>query len=335
MQNRQLGKNGPEVSALGLGCMAMSGMYGPSDRAESIATIHAALDAGVTLFDTGDFYGMGHNEMLLREALANGRRQKAFLCVKCGAQRAPDGSWVGVDARPASIKNFLSYTLQRLGTDYVDLYQASRVDPNVPIEETIGAIADMVRAGYVRHIGLSEAGAHTIRRAHAVHPVAALQIEYSAMSREVEAEILPALRELGISLVAYGVLSRGLFTGSGPAAGAAVQGDLRRIFPRFQGENLERNRKLIEGLREIAEEKGTGIAQLAFAWVLAQGRDIVPLAGARTRTQVAAALGALDLTLSPEDLTRIGRLLPAGAVAGDRYPTPQMAHLDSERRSSH
>ena len=211
MQNRQLGKNGPEVSALGLGCMAMSGMYGPSDRAESIATIHAALEAGVTLFDTGDFYGMGHNEMLLREALACGRRERAFICVKCGAQRAPDGSWVGVDARPASIKNFLSYTLQRLGTDYVDLYQASRVDPNVPIEDTIGAIADMVRAGYVRHVGLSEAGAHTIRRAHAVHPIAALQIEYSAMSREVEAEILPALRELGISLVAYGVLSRPLY----------------------------------------------------------------------------------------------------------------------------
>jgi aryl-alcohol dehydrogenase-like predicted oxidoreductase len=242
---------------------------------------------------------------------------------------------VGVDARPASVKNFLSYTLRRLGTSYVDLYQASRVDPSVPIEDTVGAIADMVRAGYVRHIGLSEAGAETIRRAHAVHSIAALQIEYSAMSREVEAEILPTLRQLGISLVAYGVLSRGLLTGSGPASGTASQGDLRRIFPRFQGENLEQNRKLIEGLSRIAAGKGIGIAQLAFAWVLARGNDVLPLAGARTRTQLAAALEALDVTLSPEELALIDRLLPAGAVAGDRYPTPQMAHLDSERRTTH
>ena len=236
---------------------------------------------------------------------------------------------------PASIKNFLSYTLQRLGTSYVDLYQASRVDPNVPIEDTVGAIADMVRAGYVRHIGLSEAGAHTIRRAHAVHPIAALQIEYSAISREVEAEILPVLRELGISLVAYGVLSRGLLTGSGPASGTAVQGDLRGNFPRFQGENLNQNRKLIEGLRQIAEEKGTDVAQLAFAWVLGRGDDMFPLAGARTREQLAVALEGLNITLSPEDLARIDRLLPVGSAVGDRYPTPQMSHLDSERRTAH
>jgi aryl-alcohol dehydrogenase-like predicted oxidoreductase len=330
LQTRRLGRNGPEVSALGLGCMALSGVYGPAEDAEGIATVHAALDAGITMLDTGDFYGMGHNELLLREALVRGRRERVFLAVKFGAQRSPDGAFLGQDGRPASVKNFLSYSLRRLGTDYVDLYQPARVDPAVPIEETVGAIADMVRAGYVRHLGLSEASAATIRRAHAVHPVAALQIEYSLLSRRVEADILPTLRELGISLVAYGVLGRGLL-GRSAAAGPRRAGDIRAHFPRFQGANLEHNLELVAALREVAAAKGASIAQLAFAWALARGEDMVPLAGARTRAQLADVLGALDLHLSSADLTRIERAAPPGAAAGDRYPAAGMTSLDSER----
>jgi aryl-alcohol dehydrogenase-like predicted oxidoreductase len=331
MQTRRLGRNGPEVSALGLGCMAMSGTYGPAVDAESIATVHAALDAGITMLDTGDFYGMGHNELLLRQALDGGRRERVFLAVKFGAQRAPDGAWIGFDGRPASVKNFLAYTLRRLGTDYVDLYQPARVDPVVPIEDTIGAVADLVRAGYVRHAGLSEASAATVRRAHAVHPIAALQIEYSLLSRGVEAGILPALRELGIALVAYGVLSRGLLGRRGDAPAAAETGDTRRFFPRFQGENLERNLGLVEALGRVAAAKGATVPQLAFAWVLGRGDDVVPLAGARTRAQLADLLGAVDLDLSAADLAALERAAPAGAVAGDRYNAAGMAGLDSER----
>lgn len=330
MRRRKLGRGGPEVSEIGLGCMAMSGMYGPAEDAESVATVHAALDAGITLLDTGDFYGMGHNELLLRPALAGGRRERVFLAVKFGALRDPDGAWIGFDGRPAAVKNFLAYSLRRLGTDYVDLYQPARVDPEVPIEETVGAVADLVRAGHVRHLGLSEAGAATIRRAHAVHPVAALQIEYSLLSRRVETDILPTLRELGISLVAYGVLSRGLLGGRG-AAGQRSGGDIRKHMPRFQGENLERNRGLVEALREVAAAKSATVAQLALAWVRARGDDVVPLAGARTRVQLADLLGALDLDLSPADLSRIENAVPAGAAAGDRYPASGMAALDSER----
>ena len=340
MRTRRLGRNGPEVSALGLGCMALSGTYGPADDAEGIATVHAALDAGITMLDTGDFYGMGHNELLLRQALAGGRRERVFLAVKFGAQRAPDGAFVGFDGRPASVKNFLSYSLRRLGTDHVDLYQPARVDPVVPIEDTVGAVAELVQAGYVRHLGLSEASAATIRRAHAVHPVAALQIEYSLLSRRVQDGILPTLRELGIALVAYGVLSRGLIGGAGErgergqaaAAGSLSAGDTRRHFPRFQGKNLEHNLRLVEALRQVAAAKGVTVPQLAFAWVLGRGDDVVPLAGARTRGQLADLLGALDLELSAGDLEALDRAVPPGAAAGDRYPAAGMAGLDSERQ---
>ena len=330
MQTRRIGQHGPEVSALGLGCMGMSGVYGAADETESVATVHAALDAGITMLDTGDFYGMGHNEMLLRQALAGGRRERVFLAVKFGAQRAPDGSWIGFDARPAAVKNFLSYSLRRLGTDYIDLYQPARVDPHVPIEETVGAVADAIKAGWVRHLGLSEASAATIRRAHAVHPVAALQIEYAIVSRNVEATILPTLRELGIPLVAYGVLSRGLLS-EGLTAAPLAKGDVRAHFPRFQGESLRRNLELVAALREIAAGLGTTVAQLAIAWVLARGNDILPLIGARRRDQLAAALGALDLRLTAADLARIEAAAPPGAVAGDRYNLAAMASLDSER----
>ena len=327
MQTRALGKNGPEVSQVGLGCMGMSGMYGPSDDAESIATIHAALDAGITLFDTGDFYGMGHNELLLGRALA-GRRQQAFIQVKFGAQRGPDGAWLGFDARPAAVKTALAYTLKRLGTDYIDLYQPARLDPDVPIEETVGAIADLIKAGYVRHLGLSEVGAQTLRRAAKVHPVAELQIEYSLMSRGLEQEILPAVRELGISVTAYGILSRGLLSGSGPKG----KGDFRAHAPRFQGENAQRNARLAAELAAIAKEKGATAAQLATAWVISRGEDVVPLVGARTRAQLAESLGALKLRLGADDLLRIEQAVPASAVAGERYNAHAMAQLDSERR---
>jgi len=330
MQTRALGRSGPSVSALGLGCMGFSGGYGPVDDRESIATIHAALDAGISYLDTGDFYGSGQNEMLLGQAL-KGRREKAFVAVKFGALRGPDGAWFGSDNRPASVKNFLAYTLRRLGTDYVDLYQPARVDPAVPIEDTVGAIADMVKAGYVRHIGLSEASAATIRRAQKVHPIVALQIEYSLMSRSVEQSILPTLRELGIALVAYGVLSRGLITDH--ALTGAQSGEIRARMPRFQGENLARNRALVEALQAIAKDKGCTTAQLAIAWVLSRGGDVVPLIGAKRRDQLAGAIGALDVALTAAELARIEAAIPAGAVAGERYGAPLMAHLDSEHPS--
>jgi pyridoxine 4-dehydrogenase len=331
VETRQLGRGGPIVSAIGLGCMGMSGVYGAADEKESIATVHAALEAGVTMLDTGDFYGMGHNELLLQKALTGRPRESFFLSVKFGAMRSPQGNFVGVDARPAAVKNFLAYTLRRLGTDYVDLYQAARVDPNVPIEDTIGAIAEMVKAGYVRHIGISEASSETIRRAHAVHPIAALQIEYAVVSRSVEADIIPTLRELGISLVAYGVFSRGLITGHAPNPKSAAQGDIRAHFPRFQGENLRANQELIGRLRAIAHQKGISAAQLAVTWVLSRGKDIVPLVGARRRDQLSEALGALNVSFSADELAAIEKAAPIGSVAGDRYGSEQMAVLDSER----
>lgn len=323
---RSLGSTGPAVFPLALGCMGMSGMYGPSDEAESIATIHAALDHGVTLLDTGDFYGMGHNEMLIGRALRD-RRDQALLSVKFGALRGPDGSWLGYDARPAAVKNFLAHSLTRLGVDHIDIYRPSRLDPAVPIEETIGAIAELVQAGYVRAIGLSEVGPETIRRAHAVHPICDLQIEYSLISRGPETEIFPALAELGIGVTAYGVLSRGLLSGSKPAG----PGDFRAYLPRFSGENGERNQRLVEALQELAAEKGVRPAQLAIAWVLAKGEMIVPVIGARKRTQLEESLGALKVELSPADLARIEETVPADAVAGTRYGEEQMRMLDSER----
>jgi aryl-alcohol dehydrogenase-like predicted oxidoreductase len=323
-----LGRGGPAVSRAGLGLMGMSGIYGQADDQESLATIHAAVDAGITLLDTGDFYGMGHNELLLRDALREIPRESVFIQVKFGGQRDPSGAFIGHDASPNAVKNSLAYTLTRLGTDYVDLYQPARLDPRVPIEETVGAVAEMIKAGYVRYLGLSEMGADTIRRAHAVHPVAALQIEYSLMSRGIEARILPTVRELGISVTAYGILSRGLLS-SGTAR--LAPGDPRARFPRFSDENHARNLELLAALEAIADAHGVTAAQLAIAWVASRGDDIVPLIGTKRRDRLAEALKALDLTLSTDDLAAVEAAVPVGAVAGDRYEAAQVAALDSER----
>ncbi|RFU87128.1 aldo/keto reductase [Streptomyces triticagri] len=334
---RKLGTTGPRVSALGLGCMGMSALYGAADRTESLATIHAALDAGVTLLDTGDFYGMGHNELLIGEALRSAPtavRENALTSVKFGALRDPDGGWSGSDGRPEAVRNFAAYSLQRLGVDHIDVYRLARLDPDVPVEETVGAIADLVEKGHVRHIGLSEVGADTVRRAAATAPISDLQIEYSLMSRGIEAEILPTTRELGIGITAYGVLSRGLISGHFSLDRELSPGDFRSVSPRFQGDNLRHNLDLVERLRKIAEQKGATVAQIAIAWVLGGGAqpgdDIVPLVGARTRERLAESLGALDVTLDAADLAAIEAAVPADSAAGDRYPAAQMAHLDSE-----
>jgi aryl-alcohol dehydrogenase-like predicted oxidoreductase len=328
MNTRTLGTNGPVVSEIGLGCMGMSpDLYGASDEGEGIATIHAALDAGVTLLDTGDFYGMGHNELLVSDALKGRDRDDVLISVKFGAQRGPDGAWLGYDASPAAVKAALAYTLRRLRTDHVDVYRPARRDPEVPIEETIGAIKDLVDAGYVRHIGVSELDAETIRKAASVHPIADLQIEYSLLSRGIEAEILPTCRELGIAITAYGVLSRGLLSGHWSPQRDLGPGDFRAASPRFQGENLQRNLALVEALRAIADDKGASVAQVAIAWVAAQGDDIVPLVGARRRERLHEALGALDVALDGDDLARIEQAVPAGAAAGDRYPAHSMPAL--------
>jgi aryl-alcohol dehydrogenase-like predicted oxidoreductase len=324
--SRKLGAAGPAVFPLALGCMGMSGMYGPADEDESIATIHAALDAGINLLDTGDFYGMGHNELLVGRAL-KGRRDQALLSVKFGAMRSPDGSWVGFDGRPAAVKNFLAYTLVRLGVDHIDVYRSARLDPRVPIEDTVGAVADLIKAGYVRYLGLSEVGAGTIRRAHAVHPVADLQIEYAIVSRGPESAIFPVLRELGIGVTAYGVLSRGLLSGSV----ATGKGDLRGHLPRFTGDNLTRNQALVEKLKRLAVEKEVAPTQLAIAWVLAKGDFIVPVIGARTRNQLAESLAAVQVKFSAEDLDRIEQAIAPDAIAGTRYDANQMRMLDSEK----
>lgn len=332
MKQRRLGTTGPTVSALGLGCMGMSGVYGPADRAESIATIHAALDAGVTLIDTGDFYGMGHNERLIAEALNGVPRENYVLSVKFGALRDPGGAWTGFDSRPAAVKNFLAYSLDRLGVEMIDIYRPSRLDPNVPIEETMQALKECIDMGWIRHIGLSEVGVETLRRAAAVHPVCDLQIEYSVLTRGIEDAILPTCRELGIGITAYGVLSRGLIGGSWkPGASAAELGPMRAHSPRFQGANADANFSLVQKLGEVAEGLGISPAQAAIAWVAAQGDDIVPVLGARTRTRLAEAVGAMEVTLDQEALDAIESAAPRGAVAGDRYAAPMMAILDSEK----
>ncbi|MGL5363229.1 MAG: aldo/keto reductase [Bosea sp. (in: a-proteobacteria)] len=336
MHNITLGQNGPSVSALGLGCMGMSDFYGPADRKESIATIHAALDSGITMLDTGDFYGVGHNEMLIAEALKGRRREDVFIAVKFGAMRDPARGFISVDIRPSAVKNFLAYTLQRLGTDYVDLYMPARITPEVPIEDTIGAMGEMVKAGYVKHVGLSEAGVDTLRRAHATHPITALQIEYSLISRGIEQDILPAAKELGVAITAYGVLSRGLISGHWSQARQERTKDFRAMLPRFQGDNLAANLKLVEALKVIAAEKNATPAQVAIAWVSAQGAalstTVVPLVGARNRTRLTESLSAADLKLTPDDMTRIAAAIPADAAQGSRYPDYQMAMLDSERK---
>jgi aryl-alcohol dehydrogenase-like predicted oxidoreductase len=330
---RKLGTNGPAVSDIGLGCMGMSDLYGPADDAESVATIHAALDAGITLVDTGDYYGMGHNELLIRDALKGRNRDQVVISVKCGALRDPKGNWLGIDGRPAAVKNFLAYTLRRLGTDRVDIYRLGRVDPAVPIEDTVGAMAAMVEAGFVRHIGLSEAGSATVRRAQAVHPICDLQIEYSLISRGIEKEILPMCRELGVGITAYGVLSRGLISGHWTRQRQTAPNDFRSHSPRFSSDNVEHNLQLVDQLRHVAQSRGATVAQVAIAWVLSRGVDVVPLVGARRRERLTEALGALALKLTADDLEQIERAVPANAAAGDRYAPALMATLDSERKA--
>jgi aryl-alcohol dehydrogenase-like predicted oxidoreductase len=331
MEMRALGA-GFRVSALGLGCAGMSGTYGSADDAQSIATIHAAIDAGMALLDTADFYGMGHNETLIGRALRPGDREKAVLSVKFGGLRGPDGGFRGIDARPVAVQNFLAYSLRRLGTDYIDIYRPARLDPAVPVEDTIGAIAELVQAGYVRGIGLSEVGAETIRRAHAVHPITDLQIEYSLFSRGIEDGIRATCRELGIGITAYGVLAQGLLSGAWqPAADGA---GARAHLPRFAEGNVEANLALVEKLRKIAAARGVTVAQLAIAWVLAQGRehgDIVALVGAKRPQLIADALPAAALELTGEDLAAIEQAVPKAAVSGDRYAPALLALLDSER----
>lgn len=325
-ERRRLGAHGPEIFPIALGCMGMSGMYGEADEKESIATIQAALDQGIQLLDTGDFYGAGHNELLIGKAI-QGRRQQAILSVKFGALRGPDGSWIGFDSRPVAVKNFLAYTLKRLKVEYVDIYRPSRLDPQVPIEETIGAISELVHAGYVKQIGLSEVGAETIRRANTVHPISDLQIEYSLVSRNVEAKIFPVVKEFGMSVTAYGVLSRGLLSGSIPSAKA----DFRASMPRFRGENFQKNKSLIHLLREIASKRNLTPTQLAIAWVMSKDKMIIPTLGARKRSQLHETLGALSVKLSTAEIAEMESQIPPGAVAGSRYDEPQMKMLDSER----
>jgi aryl-alcohol dehydrogenase-like predicted oxidoreductase len=314
--------------------MGMSDFYGPADRSESINTIHAALDAGVTLLDTGDFYGMGHNEMLIREALSSGHRGNVQISVKFGALREVERNWNGFDSRPAAVKNFLAYSLQRLGVEAIDIYRPARLDPNVPIEDTIGALSEMVKKGYIKHVGLSEVGSETIRRAHAVHPIVDLQIEYSLVSRGIESDILKTCRELGIGITAYGVLSRGLISGHWSKDRAATAQDFRRNNPRFQGDNLDRNLALVDALRAIAGDLRATPAQVAIAWVAAQGDDIVPLVGARRRERLTEALGALDVELTNAHLAALAKAFPPGIASGGRYPDAQLVHMDSEKQAT-
>ena len=332
MRKRKLGASGPEVGAIGLGCMGMSDFYGPTDSGDCLKTIAAALESGVTLLDTGDFYGSGHNELLIAEALRGRRREDVVLSVKFGAMRDPKGGFIGYDARPPAVKNFVAYSLKRLGTDYLDIYRPARLDPAVAIEDTIGAIANLVTAGYVRHIGLSEVGAATIRRAAAVHPICDLQIEYSLIARFIENEILPACRDLRIAITAYGVLARGLISGHWTKT-RENDPDTRRSASRFTGENLEANLKLVEALRAVASARGASVAAVVVAWAMAKGEDIVPLVGARKPAQWAESSAAAALDLTPADLAAIEAAVPKSAAKGDRYPAMALAHLDSEKKA--
>ncbi|MEU7919526.1 aldo/keto reductase [Micromonospora zamorensis] len=333
LRRRRLGASGPEVSTIGLGAMGMSDLYGPADEAESIATLHAAIDAGVNLVDTADFYGSGHNEMLIGRVLRERRREELVISVKFGARRTPDGGFQAApyDVSAAAVKDRLAYSLRRLGTDYIDIYRPSRLNPQVPVEETVGALLDMQQAGYIRHIGLSEVSADSIRRAAAVAPISDVQIEYSLLSRGPEATILPALRELGIGLTAYGVLSRGLLSGHWSADRELTGTDFRANSPRFQGEHLAANLRLVDALGRVAQRLGATTSQVAIAWVAAQGEQIVPLVGARRRDRLAESLAAADLTLDQETLDEIERAVPAGAASGQRYAAPMMDLLDSEK----
>ncbi|MDJ0392193.1 aldo/keto reductase [Rhodococcus sp. G-MC3] len=330
MNKTQLGTTGPSVSRIGLGGMGMSGAYGASDEKESIRTIHAAIDAGVDLIDTGDFYGAGHNEMLIGRALKERNREDVTLSVKFGALRSPDGGWLGFDSSPRAVKSAVAYSMARLGVEYIDIYRPARLDSAVPIEDTVGAITEMIEAGYVRHIGLSEVGSATLRRAAAVHPISDLQIEYALISRGIEADILPTARELGIGITAYGVLSRGLLSDGFLTPKTFEADDFRAHSPRFQGDNLDRNREIVRVLASLADERGVATAQLAIAWVLSRGEDIVPVIGARTTSRLSETIAALDIELSDEDVARIEKAVPAHSAAGARYADAQMAQLDSE-----
>ncbi|HTT28967.1 MAG TPA: aldo/keto reductase [Solirubrobacteraceae bacterium] len=332
MRYTRLGGDGPQVSVAGLGCAAISGSYGHTDRDESVELLRAALDAGITLLDVGDYYGMGAGELLIAEALRGRRREDVIISVKFGGLRDPSGRWLGHDVSPTAAKVAIGYTLTRLGTDYVDVYRPGRIEPGVPVEETIGAIGELVDAGYVRHIGLSEVGAETLRRASAVRPICDLQIEYSLISRGIETAILPSCRELNVAITAYGVLARGLLSGRWTAGRALERGDGRARHPRFQPENLERNLALVEALQEVARARGATVAQLAVAWVASGGEEIVPLLGAKRREQLEELLGGLALELSSDELGEIERAVPPYAVAGSRYPPAILATLDSETR---
>jgi aryl-alcohol dehydrogenase-like predicted oxidoreductase len=319
MEMRTLGRIGPRVSAMGLGCMRMSSLVGTQSNTDedSIATIRAALEAGINFLDTGDFYGMGHNELLVGQAI-KGFRDRALISVKFGLLRSPSGQMLGIDVRPNAVKNFAAYSLQRLGVDVIDIYQPGRIDPNVPVEETVGAIADLIKEGKVRYLGLSETGVENIRKAHKVHPVTALEIEYSLGTRFIEQEILPAVRELGIGLVAYGVVGQGLLTGS--VGNDLPTTDLRRQFPKFNQDNLPKNLEKASFLGSMARRKNCTAAQLAIAWVLSKGKDIVPIVGMSRSARLTENLRAFDVTLTEDELDDLDRAFPLGAIKGDRYP---------------
>ena len=323
MQYRQLGVDGPDVSALGLGCMGMSEFYGQGDDAESIATLHRALDLGVNFLDTADMYGVGRNEALVGRAIA-GRRDQVFLATKFGNMRGPNGEFLGVNGHPDYVRQSCEASLKRLGVEVIDLYYQHRVDPNVPIEETVGAMADLVRAGKVRYLGLSEAAPATIRRAHAVHPISALQSEYSLWSRDPEGELLDTVRELGIAFVAYSPLGRGFLTSQIKSLDDLPDDDWRRRSPRFQPDTFARNLRLAETVRQMAEAKNCTPAQFALAWLLAQGDDVIAIPGTKRRRYLEENVGALRVRLSTADLIRIHQAVPPGAASGERYPEAGM-----------